>query len=109
MRIDRLLFHLRFARSRTVAQRWIAEGHIRRNGERVLRNDLSVEPGDVLTLPLKRQVIAIEILALPSRRGPAAEARACYRALDADRPFAIAGGEPRVDVREADSEGKSPP
>lgn len=109
MRIDRLLFFLRFARSRTLAQRWIGEGHIRRNGERVLRTDLLIEAGDVLTLPLKRQVIAIEILTLPSRRGPVEEARACYRALDAGRPIAIAGGEPRESVREAESEGKSPP
>ena len=46
MRIDRLLFTLRFVRSRTLAQRWIAEGHIRRNGERVMRQDLEVAAGD---------------------------------------------------------------
>ena len=37
MRLDRLLWFLRFARTRSAAQRWIAEGHIRRNGERVVR------------------------------------------------------------------------
>jgi ribosome-associated heat shock protein Hsp15 len=98
MRIDRLLFVLRFARSRTLAQRWIAEGHIRRNGERVTRQDLPVAVGDVLTLPLKRAVLVIELLALPERRGPTGEARACYRQLDAgldgDRAKRIAGGEP---------------
>ena len=57
MRLDRLLFNLRFAKSRTLAQRWIAEGHIRRNGERVLRQDLGVTPGDVLTLPLRGRVL----------------------------------------------------
>jgi len=91
VRIDRLLFNLRFARSRTLAQRWIAEGHIRRNGERVLRQDLSVAPGDVLTLPLKREVLVIELLALPARRGPPAEAQACYRPLDAGGAKRIAG------------------
>ncbi len=90
MRIDRLLFNLRFARSRTLAQRWIAEGHIRRNGERVLRQDLAVAAGDVLTLPLKREVLVIELLALPARRGPASEARACYRPLDAGATKRIA-------------------
>jgi len=91
VRLDRLLFCLRLARSRTLAQRWIAEGHIRRNGERVTRQDQAVAAGDVLTLPLARKVVVIELLALPARRGPAAEARACYRHLDADGAKRIAG------------------
>jgi ribosome-associated heat shock protein Hsp15 len=83
MRIDRLLHQLRFAKSRGLAQAWIAEGHIRRNGQRVLDRDLQVGAGDVLTLPLRSRVLPIEILALPGWRGPAAEAQACYRPLDA--------------------------
>lgn len=97
MRIDKLLWFLRFARSRGVAQKWVDEGHIRRNGTRVERTHQAIEPGDVLTLPLARKVLVIEILALPARRGPAEEARACYRELDAAVPFALADGktEPR--------------
>jgi ribosome-associated heat shock protein Hsp15 len=83
MRLDRLLWFLRFAKTRSAAQRWIAEGHIRRNGERVIRQDQPIGIGDVLTLPLRSRVLPIEILALPVRRGPAAEASACYRPLDA--------------------------
>jgi ribosome-associated heat shock protein Hsp15 len=83
MRLDRLLWFLRFAKTRSAAQRWIAEGHIRRNGERVTRLDQAIAVGDVLTLPLRSRVLPIEILALPDRRGPAAEASACYRPLDA--------------------------
>jgi ribosome-associated heat shock protein Hsp15 len=93
MRIDRLLHALRFARSRTLAQRWIADGHIRRNGERVLRQDLDIAVGDVLTLPLRTKVLVIELVALPARRGPPSEARACYRPLDAGGANGIAGGE----------------
>lgn len=92
MRLDRLLHCLRFARTRGAAQRWIGEGHIRRNGERVTRQDQAIEVGDVLTLPLRSKVLPIEIIALPSRRGPAAEARACYRELDGVGAIAIAGG-----------------
>jgi ribosome-associated heat shock protein Hsp15 len=92
MRIDRLLFNLRFVKSRTLAQRWIAESHIRRNGERVTRQDQAVAAGDVLTLPLGREVLVIELLALPARRGPASEARQCYRPLDAGGAKGIAGG-----------------
>lgn len=104
MRIDRLLFTLRFAKSRTLAQRWIAQGHIRRNGERVLRQDLEVSVGDVLTLPLRSRVLVIELLALPARRGPPAEARACYRALDAGGANGIAGGETQADNGPAQGE-----
>ena len=93
MRLDKLLYCLRFAKTRGAAQRWIAEGHIRHNRNRVTENDYEVAPGDVLTLPLKSGVLAIEIVALPTRRGPADEARACYRALDQGGASAIAGGE----------------
>jgi len=85
MRLDKLLFALRLAKSRTLAQRWIAEGHMRRNGARVLRTDQPVCPGDMLTLPMTGPrdgpVLVIEILSLPLRRGPATEARMHYRAM----------------------------
>jgi ribosome-associated heat shock protein Hsp15 len=104
MRIDRLLHVLRFTRSRTLAQRWIAEGRIRRNGERVLRQELDIAVGDVLTLPLRSRVLVIEVLALPGRRRPPAEARACYRPLDAGGANGIAGGESRGDPERAEGE-----
>lgn len=90
MRIDRLLWFLRLARSRTLAQRLVEGGHIRRNGQRVERLAQPVAPGDVLTLPLGGGVRVIELLALPTRRGPAPEAQACYRVLDEVPPFPIA-------------------
>ena len=103
VRIDRLLWLLRFAKSRSLAQRWVGEGHIRRNGDRVVRLDQPVGVGDVLTLPLKSRVLVIEILSLPARRGPPEEARACYRELDAGKSIAIAGGQSEL------SEGHPPP
>ena len=102
MRIDRLLFDLRFARSRTLAQKWLGESRIRRNGERVTRQDLDIAVGDVLTLPLRGRVLVIEIVALPTRRGPASEARTCYRPLDDAMAHGIAGDEA------AHAEGEAP-
>jgi ribosome-associated heat shock protein Hsp15 len=101
MRLDLLLCRLRFARSRAVAQRWIGEGHMRSNGARVTRSDLAVTAGDVLTLPAARGVKVIAIDTLPDRRGPAAEARAHYRELDAASPFAIGAAN--------NQKGSSPP
>ena len=91
MRIDLLLTRLRFAKSRSLAQARIERGHMRCNGRRITRQDQAIAPGDVITMPLGPSVQVIEILSLPHRRGPAAEAQACYRVLDAGAPIAIAG------------------
>ena len=90
MRIDRLLCQLRFVKTRGLAQALVASGHLRRNGERVLRASCDVIQGDVLTIPVRSGVQVIEVLALPVRRGPAAEAQACYRVLDLSGESAIA-------------------
>lgn len=103
MRLDLLLCRLRFAKSRAVAQRWVAEGHLRVNGQRAIRPDQAIRAGDVLTLAMggaeggRVQVIALD--ALPERRGPAREAQAHYRVLDGSGSLAIAGAEHSKDPR----------
>ncbi len=82
MRLDRLLCFLRFVRTRSAARKLIEEGHIRKNGERVLRASRDVATGDVLTLPIGNGVKLVEVLVLPERRGPPREAQECYRELD---------------------------
>ena len=101
MRIDRLLWFLRLARARAVAQAMAETGHIRLNGRRVDRAHQKIAPGDVLVIPLPRGVRVIEVLALPERRGPAPEAQACYRVLDEPRAFPIAAPD-RTDAAEGD-------
>lgn len=75
---------LRFAKSRSAAQAIVAAGHIRRNGQRVVRISQPVCAGDVLTVPVGRMVRVIELTALPARRGPATEAASHYRDLASD-------------------------
>ncbi len=82
MRVDKLLWFLRLAKTRSAAQALVGAGHIRLNGRRIERAAQAVAVGDVLTLPLLQGVIIIELDCLPQRRGPAAEAQACYRTLD---------------------------
>jgi ribosome-associated heat shock protein Hsp15 len=82
VRIDKLLWFLRLARTRGAAQELAEDGHIRLNGRRVERSAQRVGVGDVLVLPIHPGVRIVEILALPDRRGPAPEAQACYRVLD---------------------------
>lgn len=90
MRIDKLLWYLRFASSRGLAQGWVQAGHIRINGRRIEKPGASVAPGDILTLPLRTTVKVVEISALPVRRGPASEAQSCYRVLDCAHEITLA-------------------
>lgn len=82
MRLDRFLFFIRLVKSRTLAQALIEEGHVRVDGKRVAKTSEEVRLGSVIALPLHGNVRIIRILALPSRRGPASEARACYEEID---------------------------
>jgi ribosome-associated heat shock protein Hsp15 len=93
MRIDKLLWFLRFAKTRSIAQAMVGDGHIRLNGRRIERMHQGIGIGDVLVLPLPGGVCVIEILALPERRGPPSEAQTCYRMLDEARnnPVAASG------------------
>ena len=90
MRIDKLLWFLRFAKTRGSAQEWVEQGHIRRNGQRVERCSVSVSVGDILVLPVPSGVRVITILALPGRRGPPSEAQSCYQVLDEAPPSPLA-------------------
>jgi ribosome-associated heat shock protein Hsp15 len=91
MRIDKLLWQLRLTKTRGLAQSLVAAGHVRRNGARVLRASQAIAEGDTLTVPLPGGVRVIELIALPTRRGPALEAQACYRTLDRQAPASLAG------------------
>ena len=82
MRIDRFLHCIRLVKSRTLAQGLIEEGHIRIDGKRVIKPSDDVRAGSIVALPLRGRTIVLEVLALPDRRAPAAEARACYREVD---------------------------
>lgn len=93
LRLDKLLWYLRLAKTRALAQERIEAGHIRVNGRRIERSSQTAGCGDILTIPLGNKVTVIELLAIPVRRGPAPEAQSCYRTLDADAGVAIAAGE----------------
>jgi ribosome-associated heat shock protein Hsp15 len=82
VRIDRFLFFIRLAKSRTLAQALVETGHIRIDGKRVIKPSEEVREGSIVALPLHGRVRVLEVLSFPARRGPAAEARACYREVD---------------------------
>jgi ribosome-associated heat shock protein Hsp15 len=77
-RLDKWLFHARFYRTRVLAQEAASRGKVRLNGTRVEKPAQMVRPGDVLTLGSRGQILAVRILGLAERRGPASHAQALY-------------------------------
>ncbi len=54
------------------------KGKVRLNGTPVEKPAQPVRPGDILTLPRGPDILAVRVLALAERRGPASEARQLY-------------------------------
>ena len=73
-------------KSRTLAQGLVDAGHLRIGGKRVAKPSEPIRVGSILVLPLRGRVRIIEVLRLPDRRGPPAEARTCYREIDEATP-----------------------
>jgi ribosome-associated heat shock protein Hsp15 len=83
-RLDKWLFHARFYRTRPLAQAAATTGRVRLNGVKIDKPGHALKPGDILTLGIRGggQVIAVRVLALAERRGPAVEARSLYEILE---------------------------
>jgi ribosome-associated heat shock protein Hsp15 len=81
MRIDKYLFFVRLVKTRSLAHKLVEDRHFRIDGRVVERAHAEVKVGNVLTFPLNDRVRIIRIEALPTRRGPASEAQACYTDL----------------------------
>lgn len=82
MRLDRFLWFARLAKTRPFAQALAGSGHLRIDGRAVDKPATPVRIGNVLTFADHRgQVRVLRVDLLPHRRGPPAEARACYADL----------------------------
>ncbi len=82
LRLDKWLWRARFFKSRTLASRLCAAGRVRINRRVVAKAHAMVRPGDVLTFPQSGLIRVVRVVALGTRRGPAAEARTLYEDLD---------------------------
>ena len=82
LRIDRWLFYCRFFKTRVLATAAVTGGHVKINGERTIPGR-RVQCGDRVDLIRERLPYSLEIIDIPDRRGPAAEARQCYVEDDA--------------------------
>lgn len=80
-RLDKYLWFVRLTKTRAAAQALIAAGHFRLDGRVVDRAHGAVRVGSMLGFPLHGRVRVLRVEALPTRRGPASEARGCYTDL----------------------------
>ncbi len=84
LRIDKWLWYARFFKTRSLAAKFVAAGHIkitRKEGDlatRVNKPRTAVQPGFVLSFILGERVRIIHILDCGKRRGPAPEAQTLY-------------------------------
>jgi ribosome-associated heat shock protein Hsp15 len=81
IRLDQFLCFARFAKTRSIAQALVGEGHIRLDGRPVCKSSTQVRVGSVLGVPVAGHVRVVRVEALPDRRGPAPEAQSCYTDL----------------------------
>ena len=81
LRLDKFLWFVRLAKTRSFAQEVAEKGRLRISGRVIDRAHAPVRVGDVLSFPLHGRVRVIRVLALPARRGPPAEAQECYEDL----------------------------
>jgi ribosome-associated heat shock protein Hsp15 len=81
LRLDKYLWFTRLAKTRGFAQEVAEAGHVRIDGRVIDQAHAPVRVGNTLTFPMHGRVRIIRIEALPTRRGPAAEAQNCYTDL----------------------------
>jgi ribosome-associated heat shock protein Hsp15 len=77
MRLDRWLWCARFFKTRALAAAAVNAGHVRVSGQRC-KPAKEIVPGARLTVANGTETWELEVIALPARRGPAAEARKLY-------------------------------
>ncbi len=86
LRIDVWLWRARLYKTRALAARAVAAGRIRltRSGvqRRLTKPAAAVRAGDELVFAIAGRIHALRVTALGERRGPPAEARALYRAME---------------------------
>lgn len=80
-RLDKWLWCARFMKQRSDCARLVAEGYLRINRQPTEKAHARLRVGDIVTLPLRGDILVIEVLSLAKRRGPAPEAQLLFRKI----------------------------
>ena len=80
------LWRARFFKTRSLAAGFISGSGVRltrgRDTRKVSKPGLRLAIGDIVSLPLRAQIVTIRVVSFGTRRGPAEEARALYEGLE---------------------------
>jgi ribosome-associated heat shock protein Hsp15 len=95
VRLDLWLWAARFYKTRALAQKAIAGGHIELNGQNVGKAAKLLRSGDQLAVAIGESRFEIEVLALSERRGSATIAQTLYRESEASQQRRAAAAELR--------------
>ena len=87
LRVDKWLWHARFFKTRTLAAKVVAGGHLRVNSRKTEKCSTCVVAGDVLTFAQEKRIRVIKVIALGTRRGPASEAQLLYEDLSPPQEY----------------------
>jgi ribosome-associated heat shock protein Hsp15 len=77
-RLDKWLWFARFYKTRSLATRAVNGGKVHLNGASV-RSSHGVRPGDRISVSAQGSVGEFDVIGLPARRGPPAEAQSHYQ------------------------------
>ena len=80
-RLDKWLVVARFARTRSLAQALVQQGHVRLGGKRVTDGARKLRVGDVLTLALPHATTVVRVRSGAEKRASFAVARELYEVL----------------------------
>ena len=80
-RIDKWLWFARVVKSRSLAQKLVAGGHVRINRDKTTAPAKTVRAGDVLTVAVAERILVMKVLLPGTRRGPAPEAATLYELI----------------------------
>ena len=85
VRLDKWLWQARFFKTRALSAKTVSRGKVRVNARRVRKPATPVRIGDGLTFAQGNEIMAIRVLGLGERRGPASEARLLYENVAGSR------------------------
>lgn len=77
LRVDKWLYYTRFYKTRGLAAKAVNGGHARINGIKA-KPSSTLKTHDVVEIVCNQLPWKLTVIGIPSRRGPAAEARLCF-------------------------------
>jgi ribosome-associated heat shock protein Hsp15 len=105
-RIDKWLWHARFFKTRSLAQKQVTTGKIRVDREKISSPSRKIAAGNVLTITREREIKIIEIKGLAEKRGPYSEAQLLYNDLSPPKPEKQAKEQTKESMSRIKSEGR---